>query len=205
MNKALLLIVFISCALTAGAQHADTTRSWEASLEVDNNFLTDQYLVGMIGIFDRKWLHAEARYNSEDFRTFSFWLGYNFSGGNEFTYTFTPMVGFMVGNSYGILPGVGVSLEYKRWSFTNETAVVVYDSFRSEENYIYTSNELDFSIDETFYVGLSLSRSKVFHSSLELQKGIGGGFTKGKISASAYVYDLFITQPFGFLSVTYNF
>ena len=32
---------------------------------------------------DHKWLHLEARYNYENFRTGSFWAGYNFAWGKH--------------------------------------------------------------------------------------------------------------------------
>jgi len=200
-----LIFLFSNITLNVHGQKKDTLRSWDAALEIDNNFLTDNFMIGLVGTFNRGWLHTECRYNEEDFHTVSFWGGYNFSGGKQFTFTITPMVGFMMGSSYGMLPGVSLELAYKRWSFTNESALVLYSSSMRDESYIYTSAELDFSIDDMFFVGLSVNRNRIYKTKLDTQRGFGGGFTKGPIGVNGYIYNLFFDQPFGFVSVTYNF
>ena len=70
---------------------------------------SDPYL-GCHSFFE-KWLgrlvsDSELTCIYEDMNTFSAWLGYNFSGGNNFQYTITPMVGGIIGNTNGIAPGL---------------------------------------------------------------------------------------------------
>jgi hypothetical protein len=205
MKRFLLFCLLALLYETLLGQKADSTKAWEATGEMDNNFLTEKYIPGVIAMFDRKWLHLEGRYNSEDIHMASFWGGYNFAGGRKFTYTITPMIGVMFGNGSGLLPGVGVALDWKKWTFTNETAIVLYSSSKKDERYIYTSNELDYAIDDIFYVGISLNRSKIYASPVELNAGIGGGFTVGKFTASAFIYDPFDIAPFGFISLSWSF
>jgi hypothetical protein len=42
---------------------------------------------------DRDWLHLEARYNYEELKTGSVWLGWNLSTGTKLEFEVTPMVG----------------------------------------------------------------------------------------------------------------
>ena len=54
---------------------------------------------------DRNWVHLEARYNYEDLKTGSAWVGYNFTAGKRLTLEITPMVGAVFGATTGIAPG----------------------------------------------------------------------------------------------------
>ena len=63
---------------------------------------------------DRSWLHLEARYNDENLRTGSVWVGYNFSVGKKVELDVTPMIGGVFGRTTGIAPGCEASLTYKK-------------------------------------------------------------------------------------------
>jgi hypothetical protein len=54
---------------------------------------------------DHKWLHLETRYNNEDLRTGSLWVGYNFAWGEKWQFEVTPMIGGVFGRTNGIAPG----------------------------------------------------------------------------------------------------
>ena len=67
------------------------------------NLTTDGYIVpnetdyaSPVFMADRSWLHLEARYNSENLRTGSAWVGYNFEAGKKLVLDVTPMVGGVV-------------------------------------------------------------------------------------------------------------
>src|SRR5215475_609291 len=48
---------------------------------------------------DHGRLHLEARYNYEDLRTGSLWVGYNFHAGKTLVLTITPMIGGVFGRT----------------------------------------------------------------------------------------------------------
>ena len=50
-------------------------------------------------------LHLETRYNNEDLRTGSLWVGYNFAWGEKWQFEVTPMIGGVFGRTNGIAPG----------------------------------------------------------------------------------------------------
>jgi hypothetical protein len=199
----LFLLCFIACGVNG--QNADTTWSLEISFTLDNNFFSDRYFAGGSVACDRKWLHAECRYNEEDFNTVSFWGGYNFPGGKKLTYTITPMMGIMAGSTFGVLPGISIELDYKKWTLTDESAFVIYSVSQSDQNYLYTSGELDYSFTDVFYAGIAVSRSRIYQTSLDVQRGICVGLNIKNFSASIYVYDFFSQDTFGLISLSCTF
>jgi hypothetical protein len=62
---------------------------------------------------DHDWLHLEARYNYEELKTGSVWLGYNFSTGKKLKLEVTPMLGGVFGDITGIAPGYTITIRYK--------------------------------------------------------------------------------------------
>lgn len=62
---------------------------------------------------DRGWLHLEARYNNEDYRTGSLWFGRNFTAGKKLVFDATPIFGGVFGRTNGIAPGCDASLSYR--------------------------------------------------------------------------------------------
>ncbi len=61
---------------------------------------------------DRDWLHLEARYNYEELKTGSVWLGWNFGTGKKLQFEVTPMLGRVFGDITGIAPGYTITIRY---------------------------------------------------------------------------------------------
>jgi hypothetical protein len=79
--------------------------SWQYSLTLDGylNNKGDGYAQPTL-TGDRNWLHLEARYNYENFRTGSLWVGYNFAWGKTWHLQVAPMIGVVFGRAQGIAP-----------------------------------------------------------------------------------------------------
>ena len=71
MIKWFHFFLLFSIRLVVFPQSADSVKTWEASLGVDNSLITGIYLVGVSASFDRKWLHAEVGFCEVDVNTFS--------------------------------------------------------------------------------------------------------------------------------------
>jgi hypothetical protein len=78
------------------------------------NLTTDGYIIpngndyaSPVFSAGRSWLHLEARYNYENLRTGSLWLGYNFAAGKKFA-----LNGFTLGNEQE--PHVTLLQRYRR-------------------------------------------------------------------------------------------
>src|SRR2546430_1214076 len=98
---------------------------------------------------DRGGLHLEARYNYEDRKTGSAWVGYNLAFGEELTLELTPMLGGVFGDTNGIAPGYKVSLGYRKLTLYSEGEYVI-DTGNSDDSFFYTWSELTYSPVEAF-------------------------------------------------------
>ena len=205
MIKWVFFSLLVSIRLAVFPQSADSLKTWEASAGVDNSLITGVYLVGVSASFDRKWLHTEIGFCEDDVNTFSAKAGYNFSGGGKLQFKVTPLIGFMIGKSYGLLPGVSLSLDYGKFAFTGSSSIILYSSSKRDESYIYGSYELDYSITDFLYAGISVTRTKLYKTNRTLDPGFGAGLSLIGITLSAYVYDLFLGTPFYTASLSYSF
>ena len=94
---------------------AAPTQPWEYNLTIDGYIVPDDTsYVNPVLTADHNWLHLEARYNYENLRTGSLWVGYNFSVGKTLSLSVTPMIGGIFGRTNGIAPGCEAVLTYKK-------------------------------------------------------------------------------------------
>src|SRR5437899_1472187 len=74
-------------------------KSWGFGLSVYGYIVPDSHDYAQPTITaDHGMLHLEARYNYEDLKTGSVWVGANFSGGEKLSWELTPMLGGVFGN-----------------------------------------------------------------------------------------------------------
>ena len=126
---------------------------WEYSLTVDGYIIegSDGYASPTFTA-DHNWLHLEARYNYENFRTGSLWAGYNFSWGKTWQFAVTPMIGGVFGRTNGIAPGCEASLAYRKLTLSIDNEYV-FDTTSKSGNFYYTWPQLTYAA-----AGLAKSR-----------------------------------------------
>jgi hypothetical protein len=180
-------------------------KAWSFSASASTYFVPDdrEYVQPSFSA-DHGWLHLEARYNYENLKTGSVWIGYNFSGGKKLEWEFTPMLGGVFGNTTGIAPGYRLSLTYWKFEFSSE-GEFVYDTRNSEENFTYNWSELSFSPVEWFRFGLVGQRTRVYQTDLDIQRGLLVGFSYKKMDITTYVFNLDQGKPTWVFSVGVNF
>ena len=83
------------------------TSDWKLKVQTDFYFSETFFVISIISVVKDK-LHLEARYLNEEVETASVWLGYRISGGNEFEYLFTPMIG----GAFGRINGLAAELDF---------------------------------------------------------------------------------------------
>jgi hypothetical protein len=197
----LLLNVSISFA-----QNSDTlqTSDWKISSDVNFYLIPNNFFILPVIKADKKNLHLEARYNYEDLNTFSVWTGYNFNGGKQLEYVITPMIGGVAGNSNGIAPGLELNMNYRKFSLYYETEYFI-DLKENENNFIYAWSDFTYSPKEWLWFGLSAQRTRLYQTDLDIQRGLlfGGGIKNFEING--YLYNLFFDDPFGIITLGYNF
>jgi hypothetical protein len=184
-----------------------TKQSWAFSALVDGYFVPgEQGYADPIVTADRGWLHLEGRYNYEDLRTGSAWLGYNFnfsSHGSEkkLELTLTPMVGGVFGRTDGVAPGCEASLTYKKLNFwvSNE---YVFDTRNSANNFFYTWPQVTYSPIDWLHVGFVAQRTVAIQS--DTQYGFLFGLSHKKTEFTSYILDPG-SKPTVVLELGYNF
>lgn len=136
-----------------------------------------------------KW-HLEGRYNYEDVKTGSVFGGYTFSTDGWLKADFTPMIGFVFGNSDGVAPGLEMDLSYKKFGFYSESEYVIY--YRGyTNNFIYTWNELTYNAFKNFDVGVSIQRTLLYQTKFDIQRGAFMRYDFWKLSAGVYYFNPF--------------
>ena len=196
-----MLAGLVLACFPAKAQVGDTLKckGWEHAPAVNLYILSDDFYLVPVYKVNKNWLHLEARYNYEDRNTFSAWFGYNFSGGNKFRYTITPMAGGLLGNTNGIAPGLELNFEFFRFTLYSESEFV-FDLQTSEGDFFYNWTEFSWSPLDWLWFGLSLQRTRIYQTDLYLQPGLllGGGYRW--FALTGYVFNLGLDDTYGIIT-----
>jgi len=197
------IIVVLITICSAQAQES-AEKPWNFSSDINFYFIPSEFFVLPVVRADRNALHLEARYNYEDMETFSGWVGYNFTGGNEFEYTITPMLGGVFGLTDGIAPGLEFTLNYKGFELYSESEYL-FDAASSENNFYYQWADLTYSPNDWLWFGISGQRTRLYQTDLEIQRGIilGGGSEHWELTG--YLYNIFFDDPFVMITLSANF
>jgi hypothetical protein len=175
------------------------------------NLTTDGYIIpngtdyaSPVFTADRTWLHLEARYNDENLRTGSFWIGRNITAGKKLALNVTPMIGGVFGRTTGIAPGCEASLTYKKVqvSISNE---YVFDTRHKSGDFYYTWPQLTYSPLNWLQIGLVAQRTRAFQTSLDIQRGFLVGVSHNKWESTVFVFNTGYADPSLVLEFGLNF
>lgn len=153
---------------------------------------------------DRGWLHLEGRYNSEALETGSLWVGRNFSAGKKLVLNVTPMFGGVFGSLNGVAPGFLFALTYKRVQLSSSGEYVI-DTQNRNDNFFYSWNQLTYSPLKWLQVGVVSQRTRVYHTSLDVQRGVLVGVTYKKVNFTTNIFNFGWTTPTEVLQLGFNF
>jgi len=168
---------------------------WEYSLTVDGYIISgeDGYASPTFTA-DHNWLHLEARYNYENFRTGSLGAGYNFAWGKTWQFAVTPMIGGVFGRTNGIAPGCEASVSWKKLELSIDNEYV-FDTTSKSGNFYYAWPQLTISPVEWFRFGGVAQRTRMFETTLDVQRGFFVGFhrkvgrDRKRLEFTTYVFD----------------
>ena len=190
MKDGARVVVACGLLLAAEAALAQTTSpsAWSFSAAANTYILPDETdYVQPAFIADREKLHLEARYNYEDRKTASAWVGYNLSFGDRVTFDLTPMIGGVVGDTSGIAPGYKLSLGWRKLALDSESEYL-FDSSGSENNFFYTWSELSWAPADWVHLGMVVQRTKAYQTELDIERGFLVGFSWKKATFTTYVF-----------------
>ena len=198
-----LAIILTVQYFPAMSQEEDTSHAsvWNHNLAISSYIFSDDFFILPVYQVNKGWLHLEARYNYEDMNTFSAWFGYNFSGGNKFEYLITPMLGGIVGNTNGIAPGLELDFLFYGFEFYSESEYI-FDFDGKEDYFYYNWTDFSYSPLDWLWFGVSIQRTKLYDTDLEIQRGLllGGGYRW--FGLSGYLYNIGWDEPYGIITLT---
>jgi len=198
----ILSLILISSFVYSQEEDSSKSTSWNFNIETDLYF-TDPFIFLPIFIADKGSLHLEARYNYENLKTFSGWIGYNFSGGEQFEYFITLMVGAAVGRTDGIAPGLEFTLSYAGFELYSESEYL-FDFESEEDNFFYSWTDLTYSPTDWFWFGISGQRTKLYDTDVEIDRGLILGAAYKDFEITGYFYDAFTDDAFFMLALVAN-
>jgi len=207
MKNSICFLLFSASGVAfvfAQGEPASGPPAWQFNAHANFYFIPEDFFVLPVFQADKNKLHLEARYNYEDRQTFSAWIGYNFQGGNKLEYTITPMLGGVVGRSDGIAPGLEVTLGFKGFALYTEAETYV-DFETSENNFLYNWTDLTYSPKDWLWFGISGQRTRVYRTSLDLQRGVLVGAGIKNWEFTIYLYNVGFEDPFGLLTISKQF
>jgi hypothetical protein len=186
------------------AQEQDSLTPWTISADLNTYVFSDFALLLPVLRADKGALHLEARYNYEDLNTFSAWAGYNINGGKKWEYTFTPMLGGVIGNSNGIAPGLEFTIAHKRFELYSESEYLFEFSDKTY-NFFYNWTDLTYAPTDWLWFGISGQRTRLYQTDLDIQRGliVGAGLKHWELTG--YLYNLFFDEPFLILTLSFSY
>jgi hypothetical protein len=137
---------------------------------------------------DHGALHVEARYNYEDRRSVSAFVGWNLQFGQTVTLELTPMCGAVVGDTNGIIPGVELDLAWRRLEFSLEGEYVIDVGSRSDR-FLYSWSEGSVWITDALRAGVVTQRTRVYKTPRDIQRGLLVGANISKLELAGYFFN----------------
>jgi hypothetical protein len=196
-------------ATKAPAQATDVAaRKWEFSASAYTYFVPDtedsnDYVQPTLTA-DRGWLHLEARYNYEAIGSGSAWFGVNLGGGENVTWTLTPMIGGVFGDTDGVAPGYKGSLGWRKLELYSE-GEWVFDAEDMASSFFYNWSELTYAPVESFWFGVVTQRTRAYQSDREIQRGLLVGFSWKRLEVVGHVFNPDDSKPIVVLSARLTF
>lgn len=120
---------------------------------------------------------AEARYNYEEKRTVSFYIGKAYERQAEFSYTIVPIFGGVVGRFTGGSAGLNMEFDYKNFYFASQSQYT-FSVDDEVDNFYFTWSEFGYQPLAWIYGGLALQET--YYPQLkehETHPGVVVGFT----------------------------
>lgn len=195
-----IFFLLVTSNLFAQEQDTSETSDWNFGIETDLYF-TDPFIFLPIFTADKGNLHLEARYNYEDLKTASAWVGYNIFGGDDLEYLITPMIGGAFGRTNGIAPGLEFTLSVSGFELYSESEYL-FDFDSKENNFFYNWSDLTYSPTDWLWFGISGQLTKVYDTDLETDRGILLGIAYKNFEFTGYYYNAFTDDGFFMLALT---
>lgn len=184
MKKNLLIIIWsILTQLNADAQTKNGIENY--------NFLSSKEAYVWMPIVhhqSKKGFYTEMRYNYEDIKTGSVYLGKNFNKTGAINYSVTPMLGIVFGKYNGGSLAMNIDVENEKAFLSAQTQYTV-SSNEIESNFFFNWTELAYQPLKWFYSGVTMQQTKIYNASFKSEYGVLIGFLIKKITIPVYMFN----------------
>ena len=119
---------------------------------------------------DRGALHLEARYNYEDLKTGSVFIGRTFELGTGVAFTVVPMLGLVLGRTDAVAPGANLDIAWRGIAFSTESEVII-DLHDPNDSFLYSWLETTFAVAGGLRLGVVGQHTRTYETGLDLQRG----------------------------------
>jgi hypothetical protein len=180
-------------------------RSWSGEVDGSVWILPDDPDFILLQAYaDRGPLHLEGRYNYEDLRTGSLWVGWTWDASGKISLSVTPALGVVFGNTGGLAPGLEIDVVIGPVEWYGESEYL-FDFDSAESDFFYMWSELGVSPVDWFTVGLAVQRTRVVDTPREIQRGVFVGAFLGPIGLTGYLMNPDGDEHFGVVQLEYHF
>ncbi|HYG20204.1 MAG TPA: hypothetical protein VD816_14800 [Ohtaekwangia sp.] len=151
-SKLLLLLLLVTVAKVNG----QLSGGFEHIYYVEDG---NDFSMGPIGYIQNKagW-YAEVRYNYEEKRTFSLYVGKVYSNEGELSYAITPMVGGVIGRFKGGSAGLDVDLDFRGF-FVSTQSQYTFSVNEEISNFYFAWSEAGYQPLPWVYGGVALQQT----------------------------------------------
>jgi hypothetical protein len=179
--------------------------AWSFSATADTYvFKNDDDYVQPTVTADRGALHLESRYNYEERHSASGFVGWNLEAGDTVKLELTPMFGGMAGKTTGVIPAVELTLTFLRFELYSEGEYVI-DLKESRNRFLYNWSEFNLWPTDWLRAGGVVQRTRTLHEPRDIQGGLLGGVTVGRVEGAAYFFTPWSADRFFVASVGLSF
>ncbi|MEJ5988498.1 hypothetical protein WG902_00745 [Ramlibacter sp. PS3R-8] len=189
------LAALLACAFPVAAQEAakeapaDPEPAWTFGVTAYHTDVRAGSNYGSgIAVADRGPLHFEARINYESVGARSAFVGWSFSGGDEFKWMFRPLVGGAWGDIKAFVPALEASLGYKQFDFYTEAEYVRLKNDK-ESRYLYAWTEVGYKPLDWLRLGLVVQRTRAYGGDRDIQSGPFAQATVGQFTFGGFWFN----------------
>lgn len=160
-------------------------------------------VVPIVHVENGKGWCAEARYNYEEVKTFSFYLGKSWSREGRISWTATPMAGIVAANYKGGSAALNLDLSGRKF-FLSAQSQFTMAMDAENTNFFYNWSELAYAVSDHFFSGLTLQYTRQ-QGSNNMEPGLLAGVSFGDISLPVYIFHPFRAGRYVVLGLEYEF
>lgn len=202
MNRKKFLNVWVLLSLLPGGVFPQAKSGLENYTQLDPS--SEYRWMPILHYQAQKGFYAEFRYNYEDIKTASVFLGKTFEHGNgNRECSWTPMIGFSSGRFKGASLALNAEIAWKR-SYISSQMQYSHSFAAREEHFYFNWSEAGYSLSRTFFAGIALQYT--LQAGLhDFQPGFLAGLNLGNFSIPMYLFSPLNGKRFMILGLNYEF